>query len=102
MAMLAETFVHHQDLRHHFNSPREIPPARMVMVLDVAKAAGFPLGVKKRIAGVRLRATDLDWQCGDGPEIRGPGEAILYAMLKKRVLLDKLDGDGVAVLTSRF
>src|SRR3954447_15308445 len=35
MAMLAETFDHHQHVRHRFNSPREIPPSRMVMVLDV-------------------------------------------------------------------
>ena len=72
------------------------------MVLDVAKTAGFPLGIKKRIAGVRLCATDIDWQWGDGPEIRGPGEALFFAMLKKRMLLDKLDGDGVTVLTARF
>ena len=52
------------------------------MVLDVAKTAGFPLGIKKRIAGVRLYVTDIDWQWGDGPEIRGPGEAIFFAMLK--------------------
>jgi len=51
---------------------------------------------------VRLCATDIDWQWGDGPEIRGPGEAIFFAMLKKRMLLDKLDGDGVTVLTARF
>ena len=102
MAMLAETFDHHQHLRHHFDSPREIPPSRMVMVLDVTKTAGFPLGIKKRIGGIRLCATDIDWQWGKGPEIRGTGEAIFFAMLKKPMLLDELDGDGVAVLTARF
>ena len=102
MAMLAETFVHHQDLRHHLNSPRQIPEDRLVMVLDVAKTAGFPLGIKKRIEGVRLHATDIHWDWGDGPEVCGPGEAVLYAMLKKRVLLDELHGEGVAILTAKF
>jgi uncharacterized protein (TIGR03083 family) len=61
-AMLAETFVHHQDVRHHFEAARTIPPTRLVMVLDAAKTAGFPLGVKKRIAGLQLCATDVDWR----------------------------------------
>jgi uncharacterized protein (TIGR03083 family) len=102
IAMLAETFTHHQELRHRLDAPREIPSARMVLVLDLAKTAGFPLGIKKRIDGVRLRATDLDWEWGAGPEIRGTGEAIFFAMIKRRDLLDQLDGDGVAVLTARF
>ena len=73
-----------------------------MMVLDFAKTTGFPLGIKKRIEGLRLHATDITWDCGDGPEVSGPGEAVLFAMLKKRVLHDQLDGDGVAILTAKF
>jgi uncharacterized protein (TIGR03083 family) len=101
-AMLTETLVHHQDLRHFFHAPRTIPTLRITTALDTVKTLGFPFGVKKRIDGMRLRATDLDWQWGDGPEIRGTGEALLYAMLKRRDVLGEIDGDGVAVLRSRF
>jgi uncharacterized protein (TIGR03083 family) len=101
-AMLAETLAHHQDVRRRLDSPRIVPPSRLVMLLDAAKTAGFPVGVKKRIAGLELRATDVDWRWGNGPEVRGPAEALFYAMVKNRRLRDELEGEGVEVLTARL
>jgi len=31
----------------------------------------FVIGAKNRIAGVSMRATDADWQHGQGPEVTG-------------------------------
>ena len=101
-AMLTETFQHHQSVRHHLGRHRPIPEVRLLVALDAAKNAGFPIGVRKRIAGLRLRATDVSWQTGNGPEVRGPGEALFFAMLKDRILIDQLDGEGLTQLTASF
>ena len=56
---------------------------------------------RKRAEGVRLVATDSDWSVGQGPEVRGPGEAILMTITGRRGVIDELSGPGVAVLANR-
>ena len=65
------------------------------------KAQGPVLGNKKRVAGLKLAATDIDWTFGDGPEVRGTGEALLLAICGRKAALDDLEGEGVATLRSR-
>jgi hypothetical protein len=65
------------------------------------KVASFPVGTKKRIAGLRLRATDVDWSHGDGPEVTGPGLSLLVAMTGRPGGLDALSGEGLATMRSR-
>lgn len=60
------------------------------------------LPAAKRVAGLSLRATDLDWSSGAGPEVRGPGWALLLAMGGRARGLDALDGDGKATLAGRM
>jgi uncharacterized protein (TIGR03083 family) len=98
--MLADTMIHGQDIRRPLGMPRTIPPERAIIVLDTMKNVGF-LGNKKRIAGLKLVATDIDWSHGDGPEVTGPAEALLMAMCGRRVALEDLTGDGVATMRSR-
>ncbi len=62
---------------------------------------GSVLGNKDRIAGLRLVATDTDWSHGEGPEVRGPAEALLMATCGRRVALDDLQGPGLDTLRSR-
>ena len=52
--------------------PREIPPDRLVEVLEFALTAPT-LPAKRNRRGLRLVATDLDWSSGAGPEVSGPG-----------------------------
>jgi hypothetical protein len=47
------------------------------------------------------RATDTDWTHGSIPEARGPMLSLLLAGTGRRVALDHLAGEGVAVLASR-
>jgi hypothetical protein len=49
---------------------------------------------------VRLIATDVDWSHGKGPEVRGPGEALLMVMAGRPDALRDLDGPGLAILSS--
>ena len=55
-----------------------------------------------RADGLRFRATDQDWERGDGPEITGPSEALALAIGGHAVALGGLDGPGLPVLRSRI
>jgi len=99
--ILADSVVHSQDIRRALGAPGVVPEDRMRATLDRMKNAGFPVGNKKRVAGVKLVATDMDWTFGEGPEVRGTGEALLMAMCGRKAALDDLTGDGVTTLRSR-
>ena len=70
--------------------------------LDVVLGLGGFVGAKQRVAGLRLVATDVDWSHGSGPEVSGPGEALLLAASGRPAGLPELDGEGVAVLRERL
>jgi hypothetical protein len=53
---------------------------------------------RKRIKGLRLVATDVDWSHGEGPELRGPAEALILASLGRSAALAELEGAGSAAL----
>ena len=58
-------------------------------------------GARRRTKGLRFEATDVDWSWGDGPTVRGPGEALVMAMLGRAHPLPELDGDGLATFGPR-
>lgn len=99
---LGETLVHGEDIRRPLGIKHEYPTDAVVRLLDFYKGSNLIVGAKKRIAGLTLRATDADWSHGEGPEVRGPGIALLLAMTGRTAALDDLDGDGVATLRSRM
>jgi len=99
--LLGDTMVHQQDCRRPLAMPRLIPEDRLRVVLDAMKGVQPILGNKKRVAGLRLRATDMDWTWGEGAEVRGTGEALLMAMNGRAAAIDDLSGDGVAAFRAR-
>jgi len=99
---LVDHIVHQQDMRRPLGLPREIPEDRLLAALGVAPSIGGFVGAKKRAAGLRLVATDVEWSHGEGPEVRGTGEAILLGLTGRPVVLDELTGDGVATLRARI
>ena len=78
------------------------PPDAVTACLEMYSKASFPVGTKRRIEGLSVRATDVDWSHGSGPEVTGPGMALLVAMTGRLGTLDELSGDGLATLTSRM
>jgi uncharacterized protein (TIGR03083 family) len=98
---LYDTVVHTQDIRRATGAPGSVPEARLRIALDRLKNVGTILGTKKRIAGLKLVATDMQWTYGEGPDVSGTGEALLMAMGGRTVALDDLIGDGVATLRAR-
>jgi uncharacterized protein (TIGR03083 family) len=101
MIALVDGTIHHQDIRRSLGRPRSVPADRLERVLDLVP--GNPrLGAGRRIRGLRLRASDVDWTHGDGPEVTGPGEALLMAMTGRRAALADLTGPGHATLAARL
>jgi uncharacterized protein (TIGR03083 family) len=98
---LVDHLIHHQDIRRPLGKPRAMPKDRLVAALDVIPGLGGFVASKKRVAGLRLVATDVGWTHGDGPEVRGTGEAILLAASGRSATLDELAGDGVGTLRAR-
>jgi len=99
--MLGETIVHSQDIRRPLGIAHHYPPEALIRVADFYKGSNLILGTKRRIDGLSLRATDLSWSHGSGPEVTGPMLSILMAMTGRKEPLDDLQGDGVATLRSR-
>jgi uncharacterized protein (TIGR03083 family) len=100
--MLGEIVVHGEDIRQPLGVTSDISPEAISACLEMYKVASFPVGTKKRIAGLRLVCTDVDWSHGDGPEVSGPGRSLLLAMTGRKAGLDGLSGPGLAQLQSRM
>ena len=64
-------------------------------------ASRWVFGGYRRVEGLRLEATDIDFQHGVGPIVSGSGEALLLALAGRRAMLDDLDGEGLALLEAR-
>jgi hypothetical protein len=80
---------------------RDLPEADLLPVAELVKVDRHRFGTKKRIAGLKLTATDMDWSHGQGPEVRGPTEALVMMMAGRMVALDDLSGEGKATLIAR-
>lgn len=101
MIGLVDGTIHHQDIRRALGRPRAIPVDRLERILPLIPS-NPRLGAGKRIRGLRLRATDVDWTHGRGPEVTGTGEALLMAMSGRPVVLNELTGPGVSTLAGRI
>jgi len=98
---LGETIVHAEDIRRSLGIKHDYPTDAAVQVANFYKGSNLIIGTKKRIAGLRLRATDAAWSHGDGPEVSGPIMSLVMAMAGRKTSDEDLSGDGVATLRSR-
>ena len=98
---LGETLVHSEDIRRPLGIAHDYPIAAVVKALDFFKGSNTLIGSKSRVAGLTLKATDVDWTFGSGPLVEGPAVSLLMAMTGRKAHLDDLTGDGVATLRSR-
>lgn len=101
VSWLGEELIHGEDIRRPLGIKREYPDASVVMTLDFYKGSNLIVGAKKRVAGLALKATDTDWNHGDGPAVEGPAMSLLMAMTGRKSVLDDLSGPGVETLRSR-
>ncbi|MHA6785547.1 maleylpyruvate isomerase family mycothiol-dependent enzyme [Pseudonocardia saturnea] len=98
---LTDGVIHHQDIRRPLGLPRTIPAERMRTVLDFARTAPT-IGASKRVRGLTLTATDLDWTAGRGPVVEGPAESLLMAIAGRRGVAEELSGPGRQLIADRI
>lgn len=101
LAMLGEIVVHGEDIRRPLGLKHQPPEAALVAVADSWKNSNLLIGAKRRITGLRLRATDTRWEHGAGPEVSGPLISLILAMTGRTAVHPDLSGAGVAELATR-
>jgi len=101
MAMLGEIVVHGADIRRPLGLEHRSPEPALIALANSWKNSNLLIGAKRRIAGLRLRATDSDWIWGDGPEVAGPLSSLILAMTGRKGAHGDLAGDGLAKLAAR-
>lgn len=99
--MLGETIVHAEDIRYPLRIHHDYPAEAVVQAAEFFKGSNLIIGAKRRIAGLRLRATDTDWSHGSGPEVSGPLLLLVMAMTGRQAVTAGLTGEGVATLQGR-
>ena len=108
VAALADAVVHGLDVLRPVGLPGNVPPEALAPLADFTLGTPWPMNAvvggsaRRRIAGVRLVATDSDWSHGDGPEVRGNAEALLLLLYGWTPRPDDLVGPGSQVLAARL
>ena len=96
--------IHQQDVRRPLGLHRDFPADRLHAVMDTAltRLGSANVGSRRRADGLCLVATDIEWSAGQGPEVEGPGEAILMAISGRSAALGDLTGEGTEELATRL
>jgi uncharacterized protein (TIGR03083 family) len=93
---LNHVVIHGLDVTVPLGQPRTASDHALRVVLDDLTAGGghehFGVAIEERT----LRATDLDWSHGSGPELTGTAEDLALAMCGRTVPPGRLHGDPLA------
>lgn len=101
IAMLGETIVHAEDIRRPLGIRHDHPIETLTRVAEYYRGSDLVVAARRRIAGLRLVATDGPFATGSGPLVSGPTLALVMATTGRSVYCDELDGDGVEILRDR-
>jgi uncharacterized protein (TIGR03083 family) len=97
--LFTDHLVHHQDIRRPLGMSRVIPADRLRAALAALPRLSGRIGSRRRMAGLQVVATDVDYAHGArGPALFGPAEALIMALTGRAVALAELDGDAVPLL----
>ena len=99
--LIGETLMHAEDIRRPLGIKHDYPLVALVTVADHYKGSNLVAGTKRRIAGLSMNATDIDWSTGSGPVVSGPMLSILMAMAGRHAAIADLEGEGTEILRSR-
>jgi uncharacterized protein (TIGR03083 family) len=101
LSWLGEALVHAEDIRRPLGIGHAYPLAAVTEVTGFYAGSNVLIGGKRRVDGLTLRATDIDWSHGSGPLVEGPAVALMLATTGRRAALADLRGPGVEILRSR-
>ena len=98
--LLFDVLVHVRDVALPLGVECPPPPAAAREGVERVWRMGWPFWAKRKLRGLRLEATDVDWTVGDGPVVRGPAQALLLLLTgRDAAALPALAGPGVARLS---
>ena len=101
--LFTDHLVHHQDIRRPLGLSRVVPADRLQAALSALPRLTGRIGSRQRMSGLRVLATDVDFERGErGPELRGPAEALIMALAGRAAALGELSGSGVPTLAGRM
>jgi uncharacterized protein (TIGR03083 family) len=95
---LVDLLVHGQDVTVPLGIDRPMPADAAVAAAQRVATMGYWSGARKRLRGLRLEATDVEWSSGSGTTVRGPIAALLLLLAGRNVRLDELEGLPAGVL----
>jgi uncharacterized protein (TIGR03083 family) len=96
---LFDVVVHSQDIAVPLGRTVDVPVASARAGLDRVWEMGWPFRARRRLSGWQLRATDTDWQRGEGPLVEGTALALLLLLTgRSGTAAPLLSGNGVESL----
>lgn len=98
LALLGETVVHGEDIRHPLGLAREHPRLVLEALAKYYVGTDQVVLARGRVRGLSLAADDSDFTSGTGPVIRGNTLAIIMAMTGRKAYWPQLSGPGLAQL----
>lgn len=104
VAALADAVVHGLDVRRALALPGQVPVESLGSLAEFMLGTPWPMNAvvggsaRRRVAGVRLVATDTEWSHGEGPDVRGTAEALLLLLYGRATGPGELTGAGTQLL----
>jgi len=100
--VLLDVLVHGQDIAIPLGRTRSMPLEAALVSAERLWTMGWPFWSRRRLRGVRVSATDVDWSAGRGAAVEGPIAAVLLLLTGRPAAFEQLSGDGVAELAARL
>ncbi|GAA4769546.1 maleylpyruvate isomerase family mycothiol-dependent enzyme [Actinomycetospora chibensis] len=99
--LLFDTIVHVQDVAVPLGAEVDVPQEGARAGADRVWRMGWPFWARRRLRGLELVATDVDWARGTGEPVRGPIRDLLFLLTgRTEAALPGLHGPGVRRLAS--
>jgi uncharacterized protein (TIGR03083 family) len=92
---LIDVLVHGQDIAVPLGRERPVPPVPAAAAAQRVWDMTFPFRARKRLAGLRLRATDGDLVLGEGAPVEGTTGDLLLLVTGRTATVHRLSGAGV-------
>lgn len=108
VAALADAVVHGLDVRRPLGLDRPVGAAALDPLADFVVSTPWPMNVviggsaRRRLAGVRLVASDIDWSRGDGVEARATSSTLALVLHGRAPRPGEVTGPGAKLLLQRF
>lgn len=100
ISRIVEIIVHAEDIRRPLGLPHTYRPDHIGSAVAYLAVNRFS-GAKRRLAGLKLVGTDVDFTVGDGLTVEGPAVSLLLAASGRTVAFPELTGPGAAELAGR-